>query len=159
MHFSRTLRALQTQQSAFSVVGMAGAALLLLLWLGWFFLAPVVISVEGTITYIAGDGYVQATFTGAASEQLQRGQHAQLYLDHPADAPIAPIPALVAEVNPQATQSQVDLYAQLDANNADYFAGQPQGVVTVAVERISPALLLLRASGQFVDTQPISFIR
>lgn len=159
MHFSRTLRALTTPQPALSLVGLISAGLLLLLWLGWFLLAPVVISVQGTIRNAAGDGYVQAIFPNAAAAQIQPGQRAQLYLDHPADTPSAPIAALVAEVQSGTTATQVDLYAELDADNAAAFTRQPQGVVAVAVERISPAILLLRTAGHLVDTPPVSLVR
>lgn len=168
MHFSRTLRSLTMHQPSISLVGLISASLLMLLWLGWFFFAPVVISVQGEIINAAGDGYVQATFAGATEQmqtgemqpgQIQPGQVAQLYLDAPVGQTIAPIPALVAEVIHQPTQTQVDLYAQLDPSNAAYFAEQPRGTVAVAVEQISPAILLLRAAGQFADAPTISFVR
>jgi hypothetical protein len=62
-------------------------------------------------------------------------------------------------VSPGATETVTELYAELSFANADLFTQQLTGQATIVVERVSPALSFLRATGQFIDAAPISFQR
>ena len=159
MHFTRTMRSLTAGQSYMALAAPLLAGLLMVAWLAWFFLAPIVVSIQGEIVDTAGDGYVRAVFTDPKATQIQPGQSAFITLQSEAATAVGAIPAVVAEVNQLAAQTEVDLYAQLDSANAALFAEQFQGKVDVAIERISPAMVFLQASGQLIDTPPVSLKR
>jgi hypothetical protein len=155
--FSQSLRSLQADRNRFSLLTLSLAAVLFLGWLLWFFFAPFTLYETGKIVQTSSDGVVIAQFSSAAQARLQPGQTVQIYLAG-VEQPAA-IPALVAEIGEQATgdQIQVVIYADMDAPNVAALQNGLTGQADVAVEQLSPAALVLRASGQGIDTPPVSF--
>lgn len=155
--FSQSLRSLQADRNRFSLVALSLAGLLFLGWLVWFFFASFTLYETGQIVQTSSDGVVVAHFPSAAQARLRPGQAVQLYLAgvEQQDA----IPAMVAEIaqQPQDGQIQVVIYADMDAPNVGALQNGLAGQATVAVEQISPAKLVMRATGQGVDTPPVSF--
>jgi hypothetical protein len=155
--FSHSLRSLQTDRNRFSLVVLFLIGLLFLGWLVWFFFVPVIVYETGQIVQTSSDGVVVAQFPLTAQERLQPGQAVQLYLDG-ANPPEA-IAATVVEVTQQPTgnQIQVLIYADMDAPSVAALQDGLTGQARVAVEQLSPARLVIRSTGQGVDTPPVSF--
>lgn len=155
--FSHSLRSLQADRNRFSLVALSLAGLLFLGWLVWFFFAPVTLYETGQIIQTSSDGVVIAQFPLTAQTRLQVGQAVQLQLEgaEQSDA----IPATVADVAQQATgdQVQVVIYADMDSPHVGALQEGLTGRVSVAVESLSPARLVMRATGYGVDTPPVSF--
>jgi hypothetical protein len=155
--FAHSLRSLQADRNRFSLVALSLAGLLLLGWLIWFFFAQVTLYETGQIVQTSSDGVVVAHFPLTAQTRLQAGQAVQLQLA--GAEPQAVIPATVAEVaqHPTADQIQVVIYADMDSPQVAALRAGLTGQASVAVEILSPATLVMRASGQGVDTPPASF--
>lgn len=155
--FADTVRSLQTDRNRFSLVSLSLVALLLGGWLIWFFCAPVTLFETGQIVQTSSDGVVVAHFPHAAHTRLQLGQAVQLYLANTEQHEA--ISATVAEVASQATddQLQVIIFADIDSPNIGSLQDGLSGQAIVAVEQVSPAKLVMRATGQGVDTPPVSF--
>ncbi len=157
MHFSRTTSALNSRQP-FTLAGSLLLALALLVaWLLWFFGASVPITVNARIVETTGDGYVRAVISPTLASSIAAGQTA--LLSFPSAPNAHTVPATVVAVSPGATETVTELYAELSFANADLFTQQLTGQATIVVERVSPALSFLRATGQFIDAAPISFQR
>lgn len=155
--FTHSLRSLQADRNNFSLVVLALAGLLLLGWLAWFVLAPVTLYETGEIVQTSSDGVVVAHFPSTAQTRLHSGQAGQLHFaDVPPDLAVS---ATVAEVGAQANGDAVavTLYVDLDDPNATVLHNGLTGQATVAVEQLSPAQLVLRATGYGVDTPAVSF--
>jgi len=155
--FSHSLRSLQADRNRFSLVVLFLIGLLFLGWLVWFFFVPVIVYETGQIVQTSSDGVVVAQFPLTAQDRLQPGQAVQLYLDganqHEA------IPATVVDVTQQPTGNQIQavIYADMDAPSVAALQDGLTGQARVAVEQLSPAALVMRSTGQGVDTPPVSF--
>jgi hypothetical protein len=153
--FSQSMRSLQVDRGTSSRVGLVAALILLLLWAIWFFWAPITRYETGTIARIDRDGRVIATFPATALTHIWQGQRAYI---RPQGVPVderRPIPAVVANLlDPIAgADFQVSFSIQWDAIDtvsARLLEQAPAGEVVVEVERVSPATLVARASGQFL---------
>jgi hypothetical protein len=155
--FTHSLRSLQTDRNRSSLVALSLAGLLFLGWLAWFFLAPVTLYETGQIVQTSSAGVVVAHFPSTAQARLQPGQAVQLQL-----AGVAPgdtIPATVADITEHLTGDEIEvtIYADMDDGNVAALQNGMTGQASVAVEQVSPARLLLRATGYGVNTPPVSF--
>ncbi len=154
--FAHSLRSLQADRNRFSLVALSLAGLLFLGWLAWFCFAQVTLYETGQIVQTSSDGVVVAQFPSAAQARLQLGQAVQLRLA--GSVPGNAIPATIADIAQQSSdgQLQVTIYADMDTPNAGALQNGLTGQASVAVEQLSPARLLLRATGQGVNTSPVS---
>lgn len=154
--FTHSLHSLQTDRNRISLLALGLASLLFLGWLMWFLGAPITLYETGQIVQTSSDGVVVALFPRAAQTRLQPGQAVQLQLAGSTDQ--AAIPATLAEIaqEPSADQITVTLYADLDSPNATALQSGLTGEATVAVEQVSPARLVLRATGYGVDTPAVT---
>ena len=155
--FSHSLRSLQADRNRFSLVVLFLIGLLFLGWLVWFFFVPVTVYETGQIVQTSSDGVVVAQFPLTAQDRLQPGQAVQLYLDGANQQ--AAIPATVVDVTQQPTGNQIQavIYADMDAPSVAALQDGLTGQARVAVEQLSPAALVIRSTGQGVDTPPVSF--
>ncbi|MEZ4678296.1 MAG: hypothetical protein R2932_29185, partial [Caldilineaceae bacterium] len=106
-----------------------------------------------------------------AYESIQQGQAAYLRTHSRDDEQMAgdisttrqttsvAIPAVVANIlgPPVDEHFRISLSIQPDATTTTLLEQNPTGEVTVEVERVSPAKLVARASGQLVDSPSLSF--
>src|SRR5262249_41865038 len=139
-----------------SLAGLLIATVILLAWAGWFLWAPITVFATGQIVSATGDGTVTTLFDDKGAAHLQPGQPALIRLQGASAGADGAIRAKVADVTQRGAQTLVVLYAQLTPSNAGAFTNSMTGEVDVEVEHISPAMLVLRASGQFIDTPAVS---
>ncbi len=154
--FAQSMRSLQADRGYRSLVSLAIAAVLLVAWVLWLFLAHITLYSTGQITEIQRDGTVIAAFPAKEAERLQVGQHALLMPSGELAKTVSAIPAEILNVIPQAGQDQVrvELYP-LSEEPALFDAKGFTGQVDVEVEQLSPAMLVARVSGQWVDTPSV----
>ena len=143
--FSRSLRSLGADRYRGALLGLVTATLLLLAWTLWFFSAGVAIHESSDSVTVTGSDSLEATFSDSVFPRIRVGQQALL---RPLDDPSAsPVNTLVAHREPANRRhgNRVRL-AVLDPRaiplprDVDYQA-------RVVVETVSPARLLLRATG------------
>lgn len=141
------------------MVGLFVVMALLLIWLGWFLLAQITLYETGETVEIAETGIIIAQFPAEAQGRIKPRQMARLLLNGEIGTKMGPIAALVTEVihPPQHRQIQVKLYAPMvDTAPPAFFQEGLTGRVEIEVEQVSPATLVIRASGQFLEAREIS---
>ena len=164
--FSRTTRSLHAGSFRRSLFGLIGAVVLLIMWAAWFFLVPITVYETGHIVSTTAEGIVIADFPIDASGRIQRGQSAVIRLEEVPNNQVRTLLATVVNVSnqPQEDKIQVELYLQPNATarrvlgtvSQDFASLNLTGQVEVEVEHVSPAMLVMRASGQFVETPTVS---
>jgi hypothetical protein len=156
LQFSRSIRSLTIDSYRASRIGMILAAILLLVLILWFLLAKVSLYETSTNVTLTQDGRLLASFSPEAQARIQPGQTATIRLTGGAEGQTVLLRATVIGKDP--ATNQVEFWAV--ANNAppDILQGNPTARVDVQVESITPARLVLRASGKYLgQTQkPIS---
>jgi hypothetical protein len=143
------MRSLQVDSFRSSLVGLGVAMILLAGWLVWFFMAQVSLYELNQAAQITGQGLVIVNFPSETQGRFWPGQTARLRLDGDLGAEIGLIPAMVMDVTnqPRQKQIQVELATLFNAPLPDGLTGQ----VEIEVERISPAVLVMRATGQLLN--------
>lgn len=156
--FSRSMRSLKADSYRPSLAGLLVAMLLLIAWSGWFFLARITLQETGQIVSATGRGTVIAQFPVETLGRIHRGQSALLRLDAVTEDEAVPIPAIVLDVakDTQEGQGQVEVFPLPEAAARMPLQDNLTGRVEIEVERLSPAALVVRASGQLIDTPPVS---
>ena len=139
--FSRTLRSLDADGFGPSLVAIILAMLLLLSWGMWFFFANIPLTEVSQNIEITQSETMIATYSPEAVTHLQEGQDAYVRLE---GLWSETLPAIVMSVNYE--KGQVELFAEEDLSYVD---GVQERVdyVEIEVEQVSPATLVMRASG------------
>lgn len=156
--FTQSMHSLHADQGRFSLWGISLATLLLLLWAVWFFVPSLTVYTTGALTGLTRNGTVVATFPAQESAHLLPGQAARIHPTGVATNQATSLPATVLEVATQARGDavQVTLYPESDKDLKTLFPNGVTGQVTVETETISPAVLLMRTTGQLIETPPVS---
>ncbi|MCB0100023.1 MAG: hypothetical protein KDE46_30030 [Caldilineaceae bacterium] len=165
--FSQSMRSLQADRGMGTFIGLSIALLVFLLWTSWFLWAPISRYETGSLVAITGDGWIVAEFPARAWESIQQGQVAYIHITPQnasgnsqngggsTDNTAIIIPAIVANIlgRPVNDRFQVTLAIQ---EYTPALERKFSGKVDVEVERVTPAILVARASGQLVDTPALS---
>lgn len=158
--FSRSMRSLGADNFRFALVGLIVAIVLFTAWTIWFFLAQITLYETGQVVEVTREGLVVADFSSEALGRIRQGQFALLRFDvtDDEDQEAGAIPAVVMRITSQAQKDrgQVELFPLPEAASRMPFRENLKGRVDVEVEHLSPATLVMRASGQLLDTPPVS---
>jgi hypothetical protein len=146
--FSRSTRSLFVDSFRPAVIGLVLAVLTLLALIVWFFLARVTLFQSSTSASLEPGGQIIASFPAESFSQIKPGQSAVLRLGQSGDQRPLVIPAVVFDT--QGGNEQVILVVTDYSSLPGTIAEEIQGRVDVETEYISPAELLLRASGKFL---------
>jgi len=141
--FSRTLRSLDADGFGPSLVAIILAMLLLLSWGIWFFLAKIPLTEVSQSVQITQSETIIATYSPNVMARLQEGQDAYVRLEGLWPKTVS---AIVMNVNYE--KGQVELFAEEDLYFVDGVQEQVEHV-EIEVENVSPATLVMRASGLF----------
>jgi hypothetical protein len=120
--------------------------------MGWFFFAKVSLyEVGGNLSWNE-EGMIAATFSKEAMPRLRQGQTATVRLDFGADQPAQTLPAYLYRL----PENDEAVLFYLDRNDLPDSArtGKLNGQVEVEVEKVTPAQLVLRTSGKFLNQAP-----
>ena len=148
--FSRTLRSLDADGFGPSLVATILAMLLLLSWGAWFFLAKIPLTeVSQEIEFTQSETII-ASYPPKAMSRFQEGQNAYIRLEGLWPETVS---AMVMQVNYE--KGRVELFAEEDLYFVDGVQEQIEHV-EIAVENVSPATLVMRASGLFESSPSLS---
>lgn len=153
------MRSLASDSFRASVVGLSLGMVVLLLWLGWFFLARITVYETSQNATMSAAGEVVAYYGPTALGRVLPGQSALVRIaGGTATGLPQTLPAVVMDVKEESSRARVrvDLYA-LDLP-ADLMIGQTglAGQADIEVEYVSPAVLVMRASGQFLQAPGVA---
>lgn len=157
--FSQTMRSLNTEQAYTSLVGLAIAVVLLLVWLGWFLFAPITLYATSNNVETSLLDEIIVRFPASANGRIEPGQEAIFYVRDEAGRPGFSLSALVTDVRAKAEGPVVArVYVRLDtADEASLIALSDAaavvvGYVSVATDIISPATLVAQQVRLLVDS-------
>jgi hypothetical protein len=164
--FGNSIRSLRSEREWSALAILISAILLLVLWLGWFFWAPILVYETGEVVGATRDGTLLASFSASASDRLRPGQLAMVHtqFDSEQNATDEVVPVMVMLVNRSGTDSSrsdsevvVELSVISDRwLNLDYLTTDPDPVrVEVEVGQISPAQWVLNISGQWIEAPSV----
>lgn len=153
LQFSRSLRALRVDSFRSARIGMFLAILIMIGLLAWFTLAKVTIFENSNAIRFTEDGRLVATFSSEGINRVRQGQAAILRVSLGQDQPAIALPALVYQLEPDSDEAQVMVLGGEIPENLR--SGKLSGRVEVEVEYLTPAQLLLRASGKYLGNNEI----
>jgi hypothetical protein len=146
--FSRSTRSLGVDSFRPALIGLGLAILTLIALIAWFFLARITLYQSSDGAKLKQDGQIIAAFPEGTFSQLKPGQTAILRLGQAGDQRQVSIPAVVFDT--QGGSEQVVLIVTDVSALPETATEETPGRVDVEVEYITPAELLLRASGKFL---------
>jgi len=130
------------------MIGLALAIVTLVALIAWFLLGRIALYQSSTSAELQLDGQIVASFPVETFNKLKNGQNALLRLGQSGDQRPVSLPAVVFDT--QGGNEQVILLLADVSTLPDGVAEGTKGRVDVETEKISPAELLLRASGKFL---------
>jgi hypothetical protein len=118
--------------------------------LAWFFLARVTLYENSTSLEIRPDGQVMAAFSEEGMRRIRQGQSVVVRLDQGANLPTVTIPGMVYDTQKQ--DGKVILLLFATDLPEELLSGNVTGRAEVEVEYVTPAQLLVRATGRYLDS-------
>lgn len=153
LQFSRSMRSLKIDSFRIARIGLILAMINVAVLLVWFFLARVTLYETSSRLEIADDGRLLANFSKEALQRIRVGQTAVLRISNGENQRPTALPALV--VNMDTAAGQVEVLPLTENLPRDVWSEPPAGQVEVEVEYLSPAALVMRASGRFMNTAQV----
>jgi hypothetical protein len=147
------MRSLRLDSFRATRIGLVLAVVIMLALIVWFFMAKVTLYEVTTSLDRNADGKLMATFPKEARARLRPGMPAILRLPQSPDQPAMTIPAVVFDLPREGEQVEIMILpgeAPLDAQQ-----GKLTGQVEVEVEYVTPAELVLRTSGKFLNRSQV----
>jgi hypothetical protein len=153
------MRSLASDSLRASVVGLSLGILVLLLWLGWFFLARITVYETSQSATMATSGEVVAYYVPTALSRILPGQSALVrFTTGTATGLPQTVPAVVMDVKEEAARDRVRVRLHVLDIPSDLMVGQAglAAQADIEVEYVSPAVLVMRASGQFLQAPGVA---
>ena len=147
--FSRSIRSLEIDSYRASRVGMLLAILIMILIFLWFFLAKITIYEFSSQLEFIGNDRISAVFPEEPIKKIKTGQPAIVNLDLGPDLPRASLPAFVIDLDKD--QGTVELIIISEQLQQIPLSEDITGQVQVEIEYVTPATLIRRASGMYVN--------
>jgi hypothetical protein len=147
------MRALRLDSFRATRIGLVFAIFIMLALIVWFFLAKVTLYEVSNSLELNPEGNILATFPKEARARLRPGMPAIVRLSQGADQPTLTLPAVVWDLPREGEQVAIMVLSEglpLDAQQAEL-----SGQVDVEVEYITPAELVLRTSGKFLNRSQV----
>ena len=174
--FSHTTRSIEFDSYSLSLAGLLSAIILAILWGNWFFTAQITHYANSQKIYVTdkerlfsqfpknSQGSVReqiirqrmivAEFPPAPIQNIKVGQIAHIRLDNSRHA--GSIPATVEEIQHINEKDIVILRTNLDFAIPNLFKKGNGGEVQIEVGYVTPAIMVLNASGLLTETAPLS---
>ena len=146
--FSRSVRALNIDSYRASLIGIEFAVVLMIVLLGWFFTGKVTIYEMSTDLQYT-NGRVVAKFQHNAIQRIYPGQAAILRVETGEEKRLITLPAIVIGVN--ARDETVEVIPVEDEIPRQTDSQTLTGQVQIEVEYLSPAALIRRSSGMYLQ--------
>jgi hypothetical protein len=147
LSFSRSMRSLHSDSFRPSLVTLIVVSILIAAWLVWLTFAPVTLYETSQDYQLQRDGSLVVRFPAQAMARFRPGQMANLALPNGANQPAKNLAAMVADI-PSRTQNRLEP----DTIKVTLLVGglpkdAASGEIKVEVERVSPLMLITRATG------------
>lgn len=149
--FSRSLRSMKIDSFRASMIGLILAAVLVVALIAWFFLARITLYEYSTGLTISDEGRIYATFRPESMPRVRVGQSGLLRLELGEE--MGEVTLSVYVIDKQPDRNQVELLVVDGDIPSGLSADELLGQVEVEAEYISPARLVMRASGQFLNSE------
>jgi len=148
--FSRSMRALAADNFRTQLLGLLFAAILFAMWAVWFFFAQVGVYEVSEAARLHSQTQATADFPAATFGRIRPGQPARLRLAAFPWTQYGTLSATVASVDYDVDGDSVRVGLDLvpGANSAIRLEPGLRGNVEVEIERVSPAVLAVRAAGR-----------
>lgn len=142
----RILRADSYRASRF---GLFFALLIMVGIMAWFFFAKVTLYENSTALQIQEDGRAFATFNEEGLQRIQMGQRAILRFNPGNSQPIVTLPAVVYDLLSEPNTAELIIIT--NEIPQEVLAGKISGRAEVEVDYLTPAQLLMQASGRLLN--------
>ena len=153
IQFSRSMRSLRLDSYRSTRIGLVLAIIIMLALIVWFFMAKVTLyEVSSSLEWNA-DEKLMATFPKEARARLRPGMPAILRLPQSPDQPAMTIPAVVFDLSREG--EQVEILVLSNELPLDAQQGKLTGQLEVEVEYVTPAELVLRTSGKYLNRSQV----
>jgi hypothetical protein len=156
--FESSIRSLRADREWPALTVLVCAIVLLGLWMAWFLWAPIPRYETGTVVGTKRSGAIVAQFPAVAQTYLKAGQAAFVHQEVQAGSDRAgesePVMVMLVDRAPLDGKIGVEL-ASLAKDPAEWGKATNSNsplVVDVEVEQLSPAQVVWRSSGQWIDT-------
>ena len=150
MQFSRSIRSLEVDSYRTAKIGMILAVVVAVALLAWFLLARVTVYEISSDVEYTGEGRLVAHFPSEINKRIQPGQSAVLRINTVPDGKILNLPALVIGTDREAELVEFIILADEEAVSS--LDPDLTGQVEVEVEYVTPAALVRRASGSYLNS-------
>lgn len=148
--FSRSTRSLDADNSAHSVFGLILIVAILGAWIAWFLLARVSVYEVTNTARLHSKIKIVAEFPPSTLGRIRPGQPAELRLDGFPWTKYGTVSASVTSVRSNISEGSVvvEFVVHPDATSRIPLQRGLQGILEVEVDRVSPAELVISATGQ-----------
>ncbi|HSO27204.1 MAG TPA: hypothetical protein VLS48_03990 [Anaerolineales bacterium] len=153
MQFSRSLRSLSLDGFRATRIALFLGIINMVALLAWFFFAHVTLYESTTDVAAQERGRVLARLRPEAIERVRQGQAAILRLSAGGDQPAFSAPAVVMRRDVQS--GTVELVVFADQDLLSNLGRELKGELEIEVEHLTPAELVMRVSGRFLNTGQI----
>lgn len=140
--FSRSVRSLRDDRGYAGLIILALAAIIIAGWLLWFFFSQVTLYESSKNFTVSPDGMLLVQFSQGSLDKIQPGQNA-VYLPTAPDDTLDKSWSAVVMDTPESTNQPAST-VQVYVNSPVPPASGATGEVKVAVEKVSPFMLLVR---------------
>lgn len=147
------MRSLKVDSYRASLVGILLASAIMLALVVWFFSARITLFEISNSVSMTEDGHLMVRFPAESMARLRQGQPAVLRVTSGSDQSVTPLPAMVFTIQPGSNDVEIILTANEIPENL--FAQGIKGQVQVEAEYITPAVLVMRAMGKYLNRQQI----
>ncbi|MGW8143351.1 MAG: hypothetical protein ACWGN2_03095 [Anaerolineales bacterium] len=150
IQFSRSVQSLNIDSFRASKIGLIIGSLLMFTLILWFFFARVSVHEISHDVRFNEDGRILATFSEEAFTRIQPGQDALIRIFNAAEGPPLAVQGFVYDVFPERNQAEIIIVSEnlFDIPETNNINAQ----VDVEIEKVTPFNLIMRYSGQFVET-------
>ena len=147
------MRSLKVDSYRASLVGIFLASGIMLALVVWFFSAKITLFEVSNSVSLAEDGRLMVRFPTESMARLRQGQSAVLRVTVGSDQSVVSLPAMVFTIQPDSNDVEIILTTNEIPENllAQGFKGQVQ----VEAEYVTPAVLVMRAMGKYLNRQQI----
>jgi hypothetical protein len=147
------MRSLQVDSYRASLVGILLASGILLALVVWFFTARITLYESTNSVSLTEDGRLMARFPSEAMARLRQGQAGVLRVSVGSDQSVVPLPIMVFTI--QQGSPDVEVIVTSNEIPENLFPEGFKGQVQVEAEYITPATLVSRAMGKFLNRPQI----
>ena len=151
--FSRSLRSLSLDSFRATRIALFLGILNMAALLAWFFIAQVTLYESTPEVQATERGRVVARFRPEGFDRIRQGQAAVLRLSAGGNEPTVSAPAVVVRRDSQS--GLVELLVFADEELLAELGKELKGSIEVEVEHVTPAALVMRASGRLLNNNQI----